>query len=150
MEKEIEPDMRMYMIIQHLFISSLRMEQLMNRELGRDGLTVKQFHLLWVTGTKETPPSIKDLANDLATSHQNVKQISLLLQKKGFLRLEKDPSDRRTWRVHLTEANEFYWKKRAPDHDRSIREIFGTIHDNDLTLLEKELFLLREELEKQI
>jgi DNA-binding MarR family transcriptional regulator len=143
MPDETEPDPRMYMIVQHLFTCDLLLEQLMNRELEKDGLTVKQFQLLWTIGNFETPPSIKEAAAEMCTSHQNVKQMGLLLQKKGFLRMEKDPSDRRTSRLHLTEANEFYWKRRAPDHDIAMKKIFEGISDGDLTILERKLCYLR-------
>jgi DNA-binding MarR family transcriptional regulator len=150
MDEGFEPDMRMYMVVQHLFICDILLEQLMNRELEKDGLTVKQFQLLWTIGNMENPPTIKETARQMCTSHQNIKQIGLLLQKKGFIRMEKDPSDRRTWRLHLTEANEFYWKRRAPDHDLAIRKIFQEIPEEDLSILEDKLGRLRETFERMV
>jgi DNA-binding MarR family transcriptional regulator len=146
----MEPDPRMYQLVQHLFVCELELEQLMNRELAKDGLTVKQFHLLWVVGNNPNPPSLKELADLMATSHQNVKQIAQLLSRKGFVRLERDDGDRRILRVHLTEANEFYWKRRAPDHDRAIRKIFGDITEEELEHLVAKLGKLRESFENQL
>jgi DNA-binding MarR family transcriptional regulator len=140
----------MYMIIQHLFISSLKLEQLMNRDLDKDGLTVKQFHLLWTVGNLDHDPSIKEAAEELATSHQNVKQIALQLERKGFLRLEKDRKDKRIYRLKTTQANDNYWKMKAPDHDLSVRKIFSGLKDEELTNTNNSLEKLREIFETQL
>jgi len=147
LEEDAKPDMRMYMIIQHLFVSSLRLEQLMNRELERDGLTVKQFHLLWVIETHGSPPSIKEAASLMSSSHQNVKQIALKLERKGFLRIEKDEEDGRKLRLHLTDANFEYWKKRAADHDRALKRIFSGLTNEEISEIESSLERLRGVLE---
>jgi len=143
-------DQRMYMIIQHLFISALKLEQLMNRDLIKDGLTVTQFHLLWVVGQFENAPSIKEVAKELATSHQNVKQMALNLQRKGFLRMEKDDLDRRVLRIRLTQANDNYWKMKAQDHDRSVRNIFSDLSDEDLTMTWRIMEKLRYSFERKL
>jgi DNA-binding MarR family transcriptional regulator len=140
----------MYMIIQHLFISALKLEQLMNRDLNKDGLTVKQFHLLWTVGNFDHAPSIKEAARELATSHQNVKQMALQLEKKGFLRLEKDSKDKRIYRLRTTQANDNYWKIKASEHDRSVREIFSGLSDEELTNVCNSLDELREIFETQL
>lgn len=47
-------------------------------------------------------PTIKELAEILGSSHQNVKQILLKLEKKDFVHIYIDPDDRRKQRVELT------------------------------------------------
>lgn len=150
MTEDLEPDQRMYMIIQHLFISALKLEQLMNKDLNKDGLTVKQFHLLWTVGNFDHYPSIKEAAGELGTSHQNVKQMALQLEKKGFLRLEKDSKDKRIYRLKTTQANNNYWKMKATEHDRSVREIFSGLSDEELTSSCDSLEQLRKNFEKQL
>ena len=48
-------------------------------------------------------PSVKELAEIMGSSHQNVKQILLKLEKKGFVTIATDDKDRRKQRVALTE-----------------------------------------------
>ena len=45
---------------------------------------------------------IKELAEIMGISHQNVKQILLKLEKKGFVRISVDEQDKRKQRIELT------------------------------------------------
>ena len=47
-------------------------------------------------------PTINELSDIMASSHQNVKQILLKLEKKGFVRMIADEQDKRKQRVILT------------------------------------------------
>ena len=69
------------------------------------GLTTRQWLLLAVL-TKAFPdrsPSLTEAAEQFGTTRQNVKQIALALQSRGFLRLVSDPADRRATRLEVTE-----------------------------------------------
>jgi hypothetical protein len=50
----------------------------------------------------------------LDMSHQNVKQIALALERKGFLEIAVDAHDRRGRRLHLTEHHHRFWRQRNP------------------------------------
>ena len=62
----------------------------------------KQFFALICISMCKTPPSINELADIIGSSHQNVKQILLKLEKKGFVRLTVDGNDKRKQRIELT------------------------------------------------
>ena len=72
-------------------------------ELARLDLTTKQWFLLAVIERwfPEEPPSLTEAAARYGSSRQNVKQIAMQLQGKGYLRLETDPRNRATTRLHL-------------------------------------------------
>ena len=59
----------------------------------------------------------------MGSSHQNVKQILLKLEKKGFVTMQTDTKDRRKQRIYLTEkAREF-----SASHDAQSQKIVGAI-----------------------
>ena len=63
----------------------------------------KQFFAIICINLSKEKPTIKELAEIMGSSHQNVKQILLKLEKKGFVGISIDPEDRRKQRVELTE-----------------------------------------------
>ena len=48
------------------------------------------------------PPTLGELARGVGSSHQNVKQLVLKLQQKGYVALAQDGRDARKNRVHRT------------------------------------------------
>ncbi len=59
------------------------------------------FAIICITLCKE-PPTVKELAEIMGSSHQNVKQILLKLEKKGFVTITVDDQDKRKQRILLT------------------------------------------------
>lgn len=83
----------------------------------------KQFFAIICINMCKTPPTIKELAEIMGSSHQNVKQILLKLEKKGFVRLTTDEGDKRKQRIELTSyCAEFC----AKNNDKSI-ELISTM-----------------------
>ena len=69
------------------------------------GLTTRQWLLLAVLtrGFPGRAPSLTEAAEAYGSSRQNVKQIALGLETRGFLRLVPDAGDGRTTRLELTD-----------------------------------------------
>lgn len=63
----------------------------------------KQFFAIICVNLCKEPPTIKELADVMGSSHQNVKQILLKLEKKGFISILADEKDKRKQRIVLTE-----------------------------------------------
>lgn len=86
-------------------ISSLlkEMEQFYNnsKEL-KEGLTKRQAQILIYLSQLPNPPSIRELSRLLSTSHQNIKQICIKLEKKSLIRFIEDVKDKRKIRIKLT------------------------------------------------
>jgi len=79
-------------------------ETLLERVLKEFDMTFKQWFLMVVIeNTFDTPPTLKETAKAMGSSHQNVKQIALKLEQKGFVILEIDKKDLRVKRIRLTE-----------------------------------------------
>ena len=66
-------------------------------------ITWKQFFAIICINICKESPTIKDLAEVMGSSHQNVKQILLKLEKKGFIEMIPDEKAKRKKRVILTE-----------------------------------------------
>lgn len=109
-------------------------EVIVNRTYSRDDLTVKQLLLLIVVQNSfKEPPAVSDVAKALATSHQNVKALSLQLEKKGFLQLYRDESDRRTIRLKLEKGKEAYWDDRDKKDRKILESLFKNVDTEDLS-----------------
>lgn len=63
----------------------------------------KQFFSIICINLCKDHPTVKELAEIMGSSHQNVKQILLKLEKKGFVRITADERDKRKQRIELTD-----------------------------------------------
>ncbi|MBQ6288193.1 MAG: MarR family transcriptional regulator [Clostridia bacterium] len=88
-------------------------------------ITWKQFFAIICIKLCREAPTLNDLADVMGSSHQNVKQILLKLERKGFVSMTTDGKDRRKQRIVLTEqCREFCEKNDAPS-----QEIIGCIFE---------------------
>lgn len=62
----------------------------------------KQFFTIICISMCKDKPTVKELAEIMGSSHQNVKQILLKLEKKGFIYITVDEKDKRKQRIELT------------------------------------------------
>lgn len=116
-----------------LLVVANRMETLLERELKEFDATVKQWFLsLIVDNVFNEPPTIKEAAKQMGSSHQNVKQVALKLQQKGLLKLEKDKRDARITRLSLTENSRSFWQKTEPKGTAFMKTFYTGIDDDDL------------------
>lgn len=88
-----------------LFVLVQHLSRRADRELGELGLTTRQWLLLAVLNTafREASPSLSEAAEKYGSSRQNVKQVALGLEARGFVRLVADPADARATRIELTD-----------------------------------------------
>ena len=62
----------------------------------------KQFFAIICINLCKDKPTVKELAEIMGSSHQNVKQILLKLEKKGFVTITVDENDKRKQRIEIT------------------------------------------------
>jgi DNA-binding MarR family transcriptional regulator len=88
-----------------LFVLMQHLSRRADRELADLGLTTRQWLLLAVltNAFRESSPSLSEAAEKYSSSRQNVKQVALGLEARGFVRLVADPTDARTTRIELTD-----------------------------------------------
>ena len=125
-----------YSLYRMVFNLSQRFQYLTDDILRKDNLTAKQFHLSAIIDQSfADPPSVKEVANIMDTSHQNVKAIANQLQRKGFLQIEKDPDDRRRQLLKLTEKSRQYWDSQAKVGEDFMLSLFDALSDEELVAL---------------
>lgn len=92
----------------------------------------KQFFAIICINMCKERPTVKDLAEIMGSSHQNVKQILLKLEKKGFINISADKKDKRKQRIRLTEyCREFCTKNEEMTSD-IIKKMFMGISQEQL------------------
>ena len=97
-------------ILGSLFMIANRLQTLLDREFEPHGMTAKQWFLsILIGGAFEEPPTLGEAAAAMGSTHQNVKQVALKLQDKGFLEIVNDAQDGRAVRLKLTEKSNAFW-----------------------------------------
>ena len=116
-----------------LFVASNRLETILEREFSKFGVTAKQWFLsIVVDRLFDEPPTIKQTARAMGSSHQNVKQLALKLSGKGLLRLEKDERDTRATRLRMTGEGRSLWEKVRAQRDTFHEKLFAGISEQEL------------------
>lgn len=132
-----------------LFVLANRVDTLLERALQKYHVSSKQWFLsICVASLFEKDPSLKELAKESGSSHQNVKQVALKLQDKDLLSLYKDPKDARTTRVKLTANSVAFWKKTEADSYVFMSKLFENISDEEFIVVRKVFNQLSENLIK--
>ncbi len=99
------------------------------------GLTSRQWLLLAVLtrGFTGRAASLSEAASVYGSSRQNVKQIALGLEERGYLRLVPDPGDARTTRLVLTEKVGHFDEPEGQRRTRALlASVFGRLSAEDV------------------
>ncbi len=115
-----------------LFQTSNALQTYLDNVLKQDGLTSKQFFMMIIIGTFEYNPKINEIAERFATSRQNVKQVLIKLEQRGFLKLYKDENDSRITRTKFTKKAHSYWNNRNESDDQTMTTLFSTITNTEM------------------
>ena len=92
----------------------------------------KQFFAIICINMCKEPPTLKELSDILGSSHQNVKQILLKLEKKDFIRFEQDESDKRKQRIVLTKTCKKFCEKNDEMSQKTMMGMFEGIPEKDI------------------
>lgn len=131
-----------------LFVTANTLQTVMDRVLAPVGLTSKQWLLIAVLEEfcKDAAPTLKQAAALMGTSHQNVKQIALKLQEKGFVALEKDAEDKRVMRIRMCIAAEDLGEEYQTGAIQFLDTLFEGFTGEELDATMKVLFEMNERL----
>lgn len=124
-----------------LSVISPQIRRLTDGLFRSDDVTAPQAALITVVKDLGRP-SISEVAAQTGTSHQNVKQIALGLQRKGFLDIVEDPQDKRVRRLVVTAASDRYWADRDHDDFEEIGRWFRCLTAAEITTLVSLLAML--------
>ena len=108
-----------YFLIGLLSAFENRFQAMADREMKV--ISWKQFFAIICINMCKESPTVKELAEIMGSSHQNVKQILLKLEKKGFVAITTDENDKRKQRIVLTEFCREFCEK----NDEMATDILG-------------------------
>lgn len=136
-------------IFVNLFQIANSLQTFLDQYLKVDNLTAKQFLLMIEIGTFGPEGGLlKDVAERSESSHQNVKQIAMKLEKNGYITITKDPEDKRAKRLTLTEKAMEYWQSRFDEDQRMLSMLFEVVPEDNLGVVAKELIAIKENIKK--
>ena len=98
-------------------------------------ITWKQFFFFFFINLCKEAPTINELSDVMGSSHQNVKQILLRLEKKGFVSTIVDKKDKRKQRIIVTDAARSFLEENDNNGQQSqyiIGRIFEGIDEKSL------------------
>ncbi|RSK25968.1 MarR family transcriptional regulator [Bacillus sp. HMF5848] len=116
-----------------VFLLANKLQALIDQDFAKYGLTAKQWFLMAVLGKFfSESATISQLASVMGSSHQNVKQLALKLEKGGWVRMEKDKHDKRITRVSLTIQTEQFWEGRQHNDVKFFNELFANFTESEI------------------
>lgn len=108
-----------------IFLLANKLQVLGDQYFAENNMTVKQWLLtVVILQFQDGPPTLSEVAELMGSSRQNVKQIALKLERKGFLTIEKDNKDARAIRLRITEKSYDFWEERADRDEQYVVELF--------------------------
>ncbi|MHB8130701.1 MAG: MarR family winged helix-turn-helix transcriptional regulator [Mobilitalea sp.] len=135
-----------YIIFALIFMLSNKLQKIGDSFF--EEISTKQWFVLLVLNIMgDSTPTLNELSEAVGSSHQNVKQLVLKLEQKGYVELSKDEMDGRRLRIKPTsksaEFNKAYEKKNA----EFMGKLFGNFIDADLITTKNVMSSMREILE---
>ena len=92
----------------------------------------KQFFAIICINMCKEPPTLKDLSDVLGSSHQNVKQILIKLENKGFVEFKTDDADKRKQRIVLTKKCQNFCEKNNDMSIKIMAKMFEGVPEKDI------------------
>jgi len=115
---------------------SNRLKVIGDRYLSGNDITIIQWLLtVAVAQFGDTPPALGDVSQIMCSSHQNIKQLALKLQEKGFMQIINDREDGRVIRLLLTEKYSCFWDKRQKEVKAFLKELFKVLDRDEIDIL---------------
>lgn len=111
-------------------------------------ITWKQFFAIICIDLCQGSPTIKELAEIMGSSHQNVKQILIKLESKGYVQMIIDEEDKRKQRIILTDKTRSFCAEHDEGSKRIVDKIFDGIAVQDIEVTIKTILHMEKNLEK--
>ncbi|MBR4719795.1 MAG: winged helix DNA-binding protein [Lachnospiraceae bacterium] len=114
-------------------------------------ITWKQFFAIICINLCKEAPTLNDLSEVMGSSHQNVKQILLKLENKGFVSMMTDEKDKRKQRYFVTDKCRKFLEENDNQSRTSaqiIEQIFEGVNENNLAVTIDTIMKMERNLEK--
>ena len=111
-------------------------------------ITWKQFFAIICIRLCKEAPTLNELSEVMGSSHQNVKQILLKLEKKGFAETKPDEKDKRKQRIVLTKKCAKFCADNDEKSQKVLMQIFEGIDDKHLKTTIETIMAMERNLDK--
>lgn len=138
------PDKRL--LFGMLFIISNKLQAM--GDTFYEEITMKQwmvFAMIQIFG--EENPTLNEIAEVVGSSHQNVKQIVLKLNQRGYVEMYSDPVDKRKTRVLITEKGEELKEKYDDKQQTFMKNLYQNVDLEELKIAVKVIMTMEQNLE---
>lgn len=131
-----------------LFMIANRLQTLLDREFEPFGMTARQWFLsVVIGGLFDKPPTLGEAAAAMGSTHQNVKQVALKLQEKGFLEMLPDAHDGRALRLKLTQKSDAFWMGLQERSENFLAEVYQGLEQDQMAALRSSLAIIAANIE---
>jgi DNA-binding MarR family transcriptional regulator len=114
-------------------------------------MSMKQWMLIAaITKSGKDVLNIGELAEIIGTSYQNAKKMAVILEKQGFLTIQRSASDARAVLITLTQKCNEYFTERADIEEMFLLSIFDGIDEKTINDLYTGVLCLHENVNAQI
>ena len=96
-------------------------------------ITTKQWLLIASIAKHASPPTISEVAGQIGYSRQNIKKMAVILERQGYLVLQKDVHDARIIRIHITDKCRNHFKQREDSELEFLLTLFRDFDPSKLT-----------------
>lgn len=97
-----------------------------------EDISWKQCFLMICIKMFQQPPTINELSEVVGSSHQNVKQLLLKLQKTGYVQFVQDENDKRKQRIIRTAKADEFDRTHADSSNECMKNFFIGIDPDKL------------------
>lgn len=96
-------------------------------------MTIKQWLFIsMISSCTSDNPTISELTSVMGGSHQNVKKMAVILEKRGFVQLFKDENDARITRLAITETCRNYFNQNNNRGVFFIEKLLAEFSEDDI------------------
>lgn len=135
-------------LLHSLSLYSVRLKYLERKSFF--GLSGRQVLLLASVCSFENPPTLTEIATANNASHQNMKQILLKLEERGFINLVDDERDNRIIRAVITEEGEVLCSRYRKTIDKLVRELLGDVPEKKIESAREVIELIYDRMERLV
>lgn len=123
---------RMSVVFFSLFVITNRIETTYNGAM--DELSLKQLMLLILVSISPGE-NFTRLGQVMGSSRQNIKTLAEALEKKSFVRIEKDEEDRRAYGVYPSQKAKDHFDQTDQNYSQQILALFSSFSEEEVQLL---------------
>lgn len=136
-----------YVIFALIFMLSNQL-QVIGDSLFKE-VSAKQWFVMLVLGIMDGySPTLSELSEAVGSSHQNVKQLVLKLEQKGYVEINKDEADARRLRIKPTQKSIEFHQAYEEKSNEFMSRLFDGFKKTDLAVTKKVMLSMRDILER--